>query len=478
MWWDMTKSFNEEWTQWIRSNVDDGRDKDGIFKILLDEGYLYEDICLQMNYAPSVPLGNLVNPHVEANFAAQTSMLGAMLDMNNVYMPNAKRLQTDKVELYTIADFLNEEECESVIALICGQNQPSTLSSYEPDAGFRTSRTCNLRGLGGAAMQAIDDRICKMLGIDPSYSESIQGQYYEVGQQFKAHTDYFEANEIGLHGGRMGQRTFTFMIYLNNVEDGGETEFVRLGVKFKPRRGMAVVWNSLYADGRPNENTMHHAHPVLKGHKAIITKWFRSFSEKESAPRMLTKEANEFIPNYTVTGFEKSRLPSPLFEKIQKFYHENKNVQHDEHVQGNFIFNAESRKPSSSTLVELSDALRQEIHDTLKPLMEAWCGKTLEPTFVYGIRIYKDKAVLKPHRDRLETHIISAILNVDQVVREDWPLVIDDNYYREHHVLMKPGEMLFYEGGRLQHGRPMAFEGSVFANIFCHFKPKDYIPRR
>ena len=111
MWWDMTKSFNEEWTQWIRSNVDDGRDKDGIFKILLDEGYLYEDICLQMNYAPSVPLGNLVNPHVEANFAAQTSMLGAMLDMNNVYMPNAKRLQTDKVELYTIADFLNEEEC-------------------------------------------------------------------------------------------------------------------------------------------------------------------------------------------------------------------------------------------------------------------------------------------------------------------------------------------------------------------------------
>ena len=167
-----------------------------------------------------------------------------------------------------------------------------------------------------------------------------------------------------------------------------------------------------------------------------------------------------------------------MFEKIKKFYHENKNVQHDEHVQGNFIFNAESRKPSSSTLVELSDALRQEIHDTLNPLMEAWCGRTLEPTFVYGIRIYQDKAVLKPHRDRLETHIISAILNVDQVVREDWPLVIDDNYYREHRVLMKPGEMLFYEGGRLQHGRPMALEGSVFANIFCHFKPKDYIPRR
>jgi prolyl 4-hydroxylase len=473
----MTKIFDADWIQWIRTNVDAGRDKDGIFKILLDEGYAYEDIRLQLNYAPVVPLESLVNPFAQARMAAQTSMRGAALDIRKVYMPNAKRLENDKVELYTIEAFLDEAECEGVIALIRAQNQPSTLSSYEADAYFRTSRTCNLYGLGGPAMQAIDDRICKMLGIDPSYSEGIQGQYYEVGQEFKAHTDYFEANEIARYGGHMGQRTFTFMIYLNAVEEGGETEFVRLGMKFKPQRGMAVVWSSLHVDGSPNEDTLHHAHPVTKGYKAIITKWFRSSSARQPAPPMHCKEANEFIPNYTVSGFQKFRLPSALFEKIQKFYRENQLAQHDEHVPGDFIFNAANHNQVSSTVVELSDALRLEIHDTMKPLMEAWCGKTLEPTFVYGIRIYKDKAVLKPHRDRLETHIISAILNVDQVVREDWPLVIDDNSYRSHHVLLKPGDMVFYEGGRLKHGRPIAFEGTVFANIFCHFKPSDYLAR-
>ena len=56
----------------------------------------------------------------------------------------------------------------------------------------------------------------------------------------------------------------------------------------------------------------------------------------------------------------------------------------------------------------------------------------------------------------------------------DWPLVIEDNYYRTHHVMIKPGDVVLYEGGRLLHGRPIAFEGKAFANLFCHFKPVGY----
>jgi len=122
----------------------------------------------------------------------------------------------------------------------------------------------------------------------------------------------------------------------------------------------------------------------------------------------------------------------------------------------------------------MTPKLRQEIHDTLKPLMEEWCGEALEPTFVYGIREYHNAAVLKMHRDRIDTHIISAIINVDQDTDVDWPLVIEDNYYRTHHVLLAPGDVVFYEGGRLLHGRPIAFEGRAFANVFCHFKPAGY----
>ena len=108
--------------------------------------------------------------------------------------------------------------------------------------------------------------------------------------------------------------------------------------------------------------------------------------------------------------------------------------------------------------------------------MEDWSGQALEPTYVYGIREYHNGAVLKMHRDRIDTHIISAIINVEQETDVDWPLVIEDNYYRKHHVIMQPGDMVFYESARLLHGRPLKFEGAAFANVFCHFKPVGYAP--
>lgn len=73
----------------------------------------------------------------------------------------------------------------------------------------------------------------------------------------------------------LGQRTWTFMLYLNEPEEGGETDFPSLGVTVKPRTGRAVIWNSLKEDGTPNSRTLHHGMQVRKGFKAVITKWFR-----------------------------------------------------------------------------------------------------------------------------------------------------------------------------------------------------------
>ena len=94
---------------------------------------------------------------------------------------------------------------------------------------------------------------------------------------------------------------------------------------------------------------------------------------------------------------------------------------------------------------------------------------------VYGVRRYRRGASLEVHRDRFKTHIISAILNIGQSVDEEWPLEIEDHAYRTHQVLLNPGEMLLYEGGRLRHGRPTPFRGDFFDNVFVHFRPIDYI---
>jgi prolyl 4-hydroxylase len=190
---------------------------------------------------------------------------------------------------------------------------------------------------------------------------------------------------------------------------------------------------------------------------------------------MMAKTPNEKVPNYTKVGFEKFCLSDDLLKRIQRFYHDNIDDQNDEFIDGGFIQGKASRKTPSS-LLDLPEYLKKEIHDYLKPLMEEWSGTLLQPTYVYGIRTYHDTAVLKSHRDRLETHIISCIINIFQDVEEDWPLQIDDNYYRKHDVMMEEGDMIFYEGARLDHGRENPLKGKAFANIFCHFMPVDYIP--
>ncbi|MCH9698009.1 MAG: 2OG-Fe(II) oxygenase [Gammaproteobacteria bacterium] len=471
--------FNSEWKRWIKTNVDAGQDKDGIFKILLDEGYQYSAIKRVMKYEPKVPVSQLINPfHATGQQQRQDSLQdnsGAKISPEKLFIPNAQRLDTDKAEFYTLHNFLNADECCQIIELINQKKQPSQLSSYEADQSFRTSSTCHLGHIDNAFMQDIDQRICRMLGIHSDYSEVIQGQYYEIGQEFKPHTDYFEAHEFGNHGASQGQRTYTFMIYLNTVEEGGETVFPKLGEAFKPEPGMAVIWNSLNPDGTTNGNTLHHATAVKKGYKAVITKWFRSKPNTNKSVNMYTKETNEYIHNYTREGISKLQFPEPVFKQIRAFYQLHQSQETIEHIPGDFVFN-QKNNASCSNLIELSDDLRQTIHDTMKPIMEHWCGAELEPTYVYGIRVYKEHAVLKQHRDRLETHIISAIINVDQDVDDDWPLVIDDNSYRQHHVMLKPGDMVLYESGRLKHGRPFALKGRRYANIFCHFKPVDYVP--
>lgn len=464
----MTKLLTPEWEEWISLNVARGCDKDGIFRILLDEGFDYQQIAEHMGYQPSVDIATVTNPLRAQQAAAENAAQGSAVryDYGRMYIPNAIRLDTELAEFYVLDDFLNPEECEKLVALIRTSLRPSTISNpQETDSDYRTSSTCDLGTLNNEFMQDIDDRICRTIGLNPTYSEIIQGQYYEIGQEFKAHTDYFEANELEQFAGELGQRTYTFFIYLNDVEEGGETEFPILEQKIRPQRGRAVIWNSLTEDGVPNPNTLHRAHPVRRGYKAVITKWFRS----RGAGPMYTKEANELTPSLTRTGFDRARLDPALYAEIVEFYKSNSAAARDEHVEGGYVFSEASGGPASQ-LVELPDELKGRIHSALGSVMSEWCGRDLEPTYVYGIRVYRHGAVLKPHRDRQHTHVVSAIINVAQETNSEWPLFIEDNCYRGHEVLLKPGEVLFYEGSRLLHGRPTPLDGASYANIFCHYR--------
>jgi len=191
--------------------------------------------------------------------------------------PNLRKLDARELDLYTYEDFMSRKECERVAALAAHHLQPSPLSYYPGDDQFRTSQTCLLAHLRSPVAIAIDAKICRTIGIRAEYGEGIQAQRYEAGQQFKPHWDYFtpDATDYQRFAGTRGNRTWTFMVYLNDGMAGGDTRFTEIDCAVKPKAGMALLWNNLHADGSPNPATKHCGEPVISGYKLIITKWFR-----------------------------------------------------------------------------------------------------------------------------------------------------------------------------------------------------------
>lgn len=187
-----------------------------------------------------------------------------------------QRIPHPKIELFQMKQFLTREHCDALIALIDKDRHPSTIADPNGDLYFRTSETCDL-ARRDPIVQELDGRLNDLNGIDPAFGEPVQGQRYDVGQEFKPHTDYFTPGTADFERfcSESGQRTWTFMIYLNEVEAGGATRFKVVGKTFQPELGKLLCWNNKRENGELNPNTLHHGMKVRRGVKYVITKWYR-----------------------------------------------------------------------------------------------------------------------------------------------------------------------------------------------------------
>mmetsp|Transcript_15383 Transcript_15383/g.41784 ORF Transcript_15383/g.41784 Transcript_15383/m.41784 type:complete len:86 (+) Transcript_15383:202-459(+) len=65
----------------------------------------------------------------------------------------------------------------------------------------------------------------------------------------------------------------TAVIYLQNADVGGETDFMKIGIKIKPDVGDAVLFYDLQPDGQIDNRTIHAGTPPVGGEKWVATKW-------------------------------------------------------------------------------------------------------------------------------------------------------------------------------------------------------------
>lgn len=420
------------------------------------------------------------------------------------------RVNTSKAEVYTIEDFLSPEECDILVKRIDSNNSRSKVSGGKLGSGagvskVRTSSTSSIKASEFPIIADIDRKISRAINVPLELGEVTQGQKYEVGQEFKDHTDYFGKEAMKGHGDKWGNRTWTFMIYLNEDVEGGETEFKRLGISFTPKKGTAVVWRNMKEDGTVNPFTLHAGRPVKSGVKYIITKWFREYPVgayplsdhfKSRYPHLLAGpnpvkvpegEKKVFtghldFPKFTKIGFEKREVPSDVWGLIQSAYTQLQSKKRPEKFKGQLdIIYDKDKTESPVDILDLGHVkhIKDAIHKKLQPILQEWSGTPIVPSMMYGIRSYKNGAILTDHWDRPKTHHISAIIIVDENSNKPWPLDIQDHTGKWHKVYAKPGEMILYESASCKHGRLEEFDGEFFRNMFVHYQLTDwtYVPK-
>ncbi|MWV29414.1 2OG-Fe(II) oxygenase [Erythrobacter sp. GH3-10] len=208
---------------------------------------------------------------------ARLRTLGKQVRERLVANPLVYPIPCEGAELFALGDFMTPAECAKMIELIDAVAEPSKVFDLSYESGYRTSYSGDVDPCD-PFVKKISRRVDDLLGIDPLFGETIQGQRYMPGQEFQPHQDYFHVGTSywDFEMGRGGQRSFTTMVFLNEVEAGGTTDFTDLGLSLEPKPGVLLIWNNADPAGVPNQRTIHAGRPVQAGSKYIITKWYRT----------------------------------------------------------------------------------------------------------------------------------------------------------------------------------------------------------
>ncbi|KAK4261717.1 hypothetical protein QN277_004675 [Acacia crassicarpa] len=192
-------------------------------------------------------------------------------------------------------NFLTKEECEYLIEIAQPHMHKSTVVDSETgkskDSRVRTSSGTFLARGRDKIVRNIEKRIADFTFIPVEHGEGLQVLHYEVGQKYEPHYDYFQ-DEFNTKNG--GQRIATVLMYLTDVEEGGETVFPsakgnfssvpwwnelsdcgKKGLSIKPKQGDALLFWSMRPDASLDPSSLHGGCPVIKGNKWSSTKWLR-----------------------------------------------------------------------------------------------------------------------------------------------------------------------------------------------------------
>ena len=178
--------------------------------------------------------------------------------------------------------FLDAATCASLVEeLAFAYWRPSSVVNRRPDGELvsfnsrsRSSRTTTQDWFSPRLLtqvRRLERRACDRLALSRTHLEPWQAIRYRHRDHFDIHHD------AGLFGHEpAGERTTTFLLYLQSPQAGGATVFPDLGLSVEAQAGRLLVWSNLRPDGSPDPRMRHSARPVRTGGKVVLTTWART----------------------------------------------------------------------------------------------------------------------------------------------------------------------------------------------------------
>lgn len=173
--------------------------------------------------------------------------------------------------IVVLGNVLSNEECDELIRLSKDKMKRSKIGTTREVNELRTSSSMFLEESENEIIARVEKRVSSIMNIPIEHGECIQILQYTPGQEYRAHNDFFSSTSNGANNNRIS----TLVMYLNDVEQGGETFFPKLNFSVSPKKGMAVYFEYFYDDQNLNDLTLHGGAPVITGEKWVATQWMR-----------------------------------------------------------------------------------------------------------------------------------------------------------------------------------------------------------
>jgi len=214
----------------------------------------------------------------------QLMALGPAFDRDAWFGPVQQVQHHTAPRVFTIENFVSKPVCAWLMKQAKKNLQPAPVQIAARGGAFAVDGARSNTVAGShplqpdLVMQLVNLKIAATIGVPLAQQEATNILHYARGEQYVPHFDFFtEAEEAGFAQElrTIGQRICTVLIYLNDDYVGGETEFPKLGWRFKGKPGDALIFWNLSADGAREMDSLHAGTPVTKGEKWILSKWVR-----------------------------------------------------------------------------------------------------------------------------------------------------------------------------------------------------------